>query len=90
MLKNNKYLDSSLNEVIGMTLKHEREKQNLSLEDLSKKMNGKIKRQNIAYYESARSRIKLSKFILICNALGLDPGEVYDEINVKYLKNSKL
>lgn len=90
ILNTNKYLDSSLNEIIGRTIRLEREKQGLSLEDLSKKMNGKIKRQNIAYYESARSRIKLSKFIMICDALGLNPAEIFDDINIKYLKNAKL
>lgn len=68
----------------------EREKQGLSLEDLSKKLCGKIKRQNLAYYECARSRLKLSKFIMICEALQRDPGELFDEINMKYFKNAKL
>lgn len=89
-MNTNKYLDSSLNEIIGRTIRLEREKQGLSLEDLSKKMNGKIKRQNIAYYESARSRIKLSKFIMICEALGLNPADIFDDINIKYFKNAKL
>ena len=84
------YLDSSLNKIIGSVLKREREKQELSLEDLSKRMNGKIKRQNIAYYENARSRLKLNKFLMICEALHLDPNEVFDEINIRYFKNAKL
>ncbi len=86
----NKYLDSSLNEIIGFVLKREREKQNLSLEELSKRMNNKIKRQNIAYYENARSRIKLSKFLMICEALHLNPNEVFEEINMRYFKDAKL
>lgn len=89
-MNTNKYLDSSLNDVIGRTLRMEREKQGLSLEDLSKKMGGKIKRQNLAYYESARSRLKLSKFLMICEALNLNPSELFDEINMKYFKNAKL
>ena len=89
-MDNKEYLDSSLNEVIGMVLKREREKQGLSLEELSNRMKGKIKRQNIAYYENARSRIKLSRFLMICEALRLDPNEVFDEINLKYFKNAKL
>ena len=86
----NEYLDSSLNEIIGNVLKREREKQGLSLEDLSKRMNNKIKRQNIAYYENARSRLKLNKFLMICEALHLNPNEVFEEINMKYFKNAKI
>lgn len=89
-MNTNKYIDSQLNEILGRTLRLEREKQGLSLEDLSKKLGGKIKRQNLAYYECARSRLKLSKFIMICEALGLNPGEVFDDINIKYIKNAKL
>ena len=86
----NKYIDSQLNEILGRTIRMEREKQGLSLEDLSKKMGGKIKRQNLAYYECARSRLKLSKFIMVCDALGLNPSELFDDINMKYFKNAKL
>lgn len=89
-MNTNKYIDSQLNEILGRTLRIEREKQGLSLEDLSKKLGGKIKRQNLAYYETARSRLKLSKFIMICNALGLNPSELFDDINLKYFKNARL
>lgn len=89
-MNTNKYIDSQLNEILGRTLRLEREKQGLSLEDLSKKLGGRIKRQNLAYYESARSRLKLSKFIMICEALGLNPAELFDDINMKYFKNAKL
>ena len=84
------YMDSSLNEVIGSVLKTKRENQGLSLEELSNKMDNKIKRQNIAYYENARSRLKLNKFLLICEALQLEPNEVFDEIQMKYFKNAKI
>lgn len=89
-MNKNEYIDSQLNEIVGRTLRLEREKQGLSLEDLSKKLGGKIKRQNLAYYETARSRLKLSRFIMICEALGINPGEVFDNINTQYFKNSKL
>lgn len=89
-MNTNKYIDSQLNEILGRALRLEREKQGLSLGDLSKKLGGKIKRQNLAYYECARSRLKLSKFIMICEALGLNPSDLFDEINLKYLKDAKL
>ena len=51
-MEKNEYLDSKLNEVIGSILKREREKQNLSLEELSNRMNNKIIRQNLHNYEN--------------------------------------
>lgn len=89
-MEKNEYLDSKLNEVIGSILKREREKQNLSLEELSNRMNNKIIRQNLHNYENARTRLKLSRFLMICEALHLDPNEVFEEINIKYFKNAKL
>ena len=86
----NNYLDSELNIVIGEVLKRHREQQRLSLEELSNKMNNKIIRQNLHNYENARTRLKLSRFIMICEALQLDPEEVFEEINLKYFKNAKL
>ena len=86
----NKYLDSSLNEVIGSILKREREKQGLSLEELSNRMGNKIIRQNLHNYENAKVRLRISRFLLICQALHLDPNEVFDEINMIYFKNAKL
>lgn len=89
-MEKNEYLDSQLNEVIGNILKREREKQGLSLEELSNRMNNKIIRQNLHNYENARTRLKLSRFLMICEALHLDPNEVFEEINLKYFKNAKL
>lgn len=89
-MEKNEYLDSKLNEVIGSILKREREKQNLSLEELSNRMNNKIIRQNLHNYENARTRLKLSRFLMICEALHLDPNEIFEEINIKYFKNAKL
>lgn len=90
MIKDNNYLDAELNTIIGEVLKKHREQQGLSLEELSNKMNNKIIRQNIHNYENARTRLKLSRFLMICEALHLDPNEVFDEINMKYFKNAKL
>ena len=88
MINSEDYLDSSFNITVGSVLKKEREKQNISLEELAKKINYKVKRQTLFYYETGRSKIKVSTFVEICNALHLKPEEVYEEINMKYLKNS--
>ncbi len=89
-MEKNEYLDSNLNKVIGAILKREREKQGLSLEELSIRMNNKIIRQNLHNYENAKTRLRLSRFLLICEALHLDPNEVFEEINMKYFKDAKL
>lgn len=90
MKRTNDYIDAELNKVVGEVLKKYREQQGLSLEELSNRMNNKIIRQNLHNYENARTRLKLSRFIMICEALHLDPAEVFNEINMKYLKNAKL
>ena len=91
MLTNkNDYIDAELNTIVGEVLKKHREEQGLSLEELSNRMNNKIIRQNLHNYENAKVRLRLSRFIMICEALHLNPAEVFDEINMKYLKNAKL
>ena len=90
MTNGDDYIDSVFNNTVGSVLKKEREKQNMSLEELAKKINYKVKRQTLFYYETGRSKIKVTTFIEICNALHLNPEEVFEEINLKYLKHSKL
>ena len=90
MTNGDDYIDSVFNNVVGSVLKKEREKQNVSLEELAKKINYKVKRQTLFYYETGRSKIKVGTFIEIFNALHLNPEEVLEEINLKYLKHSKL
>lgn len=89
MISSEEYIDSSFNNTVGSVLKKEREKQNISLEELARKINYKVKRQTLFYYETGRSKIKVSTFIDICNALHLNPEDVFDEINMMYLKNSR-
>lgn len=89
MISSEDYIDSSFNNTVGSVLKKEREKQNVSLEELARKINYKVKRQTLFYYETGRSKIKVSTFIDICNALHLNPEDVFDEINMMYLKNSR-
>ena len=90
MIYKDRYMDSMLNKVIGDVLKKCREEKNLTLEQLSNKLNNKVSRQTLSTYEMGRSKIKISMFIEICEALQLDPNEVFEEINMKYFKNSKL
>lgn len=89
MIHKDCYMDSTLNKIIGETIKKEREKKQLTLEQLANKIN-KVSRQTLSTYETGRSKIKISMFLDICQALGLDPQEMFDEINMKYFKNAKL
>lgn len=89
MIYKDRYMDSLLNKIIGETLKKEREKKNLSLEQLAEKLN-KVSRQTLSTYETGRSKIRIDMFIDICHVLGINPNELFDEINIKYIKNAKL
>lgn len=81
------YLDELLNKRAGAIIKKERERQDLSLEQLSSKSG--VSKQNIYYYEIGRNRIKVEKYIKLCNALNLDFKEVLEKISLEYIKLSK-
>ena len=86
-MNNKEYVDFILNQTIGILIRKEREKNNLTLDQLAKKSG--VSKQNIYYYEIARNRVKLDKFLKICNALCLNPNEVFDKIALEYIKISK-
>lgn len=86
-MKNSEYLDDLLNKMAGNEIKKEREKQNLTLEQLAKKCN--VSKQNIYYYEIGRNRIKVDKYIKICQALGIDYIEILEKVALEYIKLSK-
>lgn len=90
MIHKDSYVDSEFNRIVGLELKRIREQHNLSLEELSNRLKNKVSRQTLSTYEFGRSKIKISTFIEICEALGLNPVEVFDEINLRYLKSAKL
>lgn len=84
---NDEYLDELLNKTAGGIIKKERERQQLTLEQLSKKCG--VSKQNIYYYEIGRNRIKVDKYIKICNALDLDVNEILNMVALEYIKLSK-
>ena len=90
MIHKDAYMDSLLNKIIGDTLKKYREQSKISLEELSNRINNKVSRQTLSTYELGRSKIKISMFIDICNALGVSPNELVEEISMKYFKNAKM
>ena len=82
------YIDILLNKIVGNYIRKERENKKWTLDQLAKKSG--VSKQNIYYYEIARNRIKIEKFVKICNALDLDPGHTLDLINLEYIKNCKI
>lgn len=90
MIYKDRYMDSLLNKIIGEEIKKARESKNWSLEELASKLKTKISRQTLSTYETGRSKIKISTFLEICEVLGIEPSELFDEINMKYFKNAKL
>lgn len=90
MIHKDIYMDSLLNKIIGEELKKIRENAGLSLEELANKIKNVVSRQTLSTYESGRSKIRIDMFLLICNAVGQNPSDVYENINIRYFKNAKL
>lgn len=82
-------IDYIFNEIASKTIKEYREKKQLSLEDVVKKMKNPISRQALFKYENNQARMKESTFIDLCNALNIDPKDVFYEINEKALFSAK-
>lgn len=76
--KKEKDLDFDFNRIAGEVLRSKREKANLTLEQLGKRV--RTTRQNIYKYENNLSRLKVDMFISICYALGEEPNIVFNEI----------
>ena len=81
-------IDYKFNEIAAKTIKKYREKKNLSLEEVVKKMKNPISRQSLFKYENNLARMKNSTFNDICSALNIEPTEVYDEINRNLIYSS--
>lgn len=81
----NDNIDSKFNKIAAQTIRKYREEKKLSLEEVSKKMKTPISRQSLYKYENNLARMKNNVFINICYAIGVDPNEIYNEINNKYI-----
>lgn len=82
--KKDKDLDYEFNRIAGEVLRQKREKANLTLDQLGKRV--RTTRQNIYKYEYNLSRLKVDMFISMCYALGEEPNEVFNEIKEKFDK----
>ena len=79
-------LDKEFNRIVGEVLKNKRERKNISLQELSNKINKKVSRQTLNKYENNLSNIRNGTFIAICEALGESPADVFEEISLKYMR----
>ncbi len=79
-------LDKEFNRIVGEVLKAKREKKGYSLQELSNKINNKVSRQTLNKYENNLSNVRNGTFVAICEALGESPGEVFEEISLKYMR----
>lgn len=76
-------IDYLFNEVASKTIKRYREEKKMSLEEVVKKMKNPISRQSLFKYENNLARMKNNIFVDICQALSIDPNEIFTEINRK-------
>lgn len=86
-MNDNEYLDDLMNKMAGSIIRKERERQGLTLEQLSKKAD--VSKQNIYYYEIGRNRIKMDKYMKICKALNISVVEILEKVALEYIKLSK-
>lgn len=76
-------IDYLFNEIASKTIKKYREQKGMSLEEVVRKMENPISRQSLFKYENNLARMKNNIFIDICQALCIDPNEIFTEINQK-------
>lgn len=86
---NDENLDYQLNKIASNIIKEKRLNKGYSLEEVVKKMNDTISRQMLFKYENNLARMKNKVFQDICYALGLDPSDVWEEINSSFLSSLK-
>ena len=80
-----KLIDSYLNQSIAEVLKELRTSRNWSYTDLANKMNNIISRQTINNYELGKTKLRLSMFFEFAKAYNMEPKELYEKINMRYI-----
>ena len=84
--ENDENLDYSLNKIASEVIKQKRLSKGYSLEDVVNKLGNTITRQSLYRYENNEARMKNTMFKSICLALGLEPQDVWNEINDRLIK----
>ncbi len=83
--KNNLLIDNVFNQAIAEVLKELRKERNLSLQELSNKMNGIVTRQTLNRYELGLSKIRMNVFLKLAQAFNMQPKDLYEKINMRYI-----
>ena len=78
-------LDTYLNQAVAEVLKELRESYNWSYTDLARKMKNKVSRQTLNNYELGKSKLRMNMFMEFANVYHLEPKELYDKINMRYI-----
>lgn len=78
-------LDTYLNQAVAEVLKELRESYNWSYTELANKMNNIVSRQTLNNYELGKSKLRMNMFMEFANVYHLEPKELYDKINMRYI-----
>ena len=70
--------------VLGQTLKKKRENKKITLQNVADEL--KTTKQAIFRYERADVSMKNSIFQKYCRAIGEQPGDVFEEVSLKYMR----
>lgn len=83
--KDNLLIDKVFNEAVAEVMKELRDKKGYSLQELSNKMDSIVTRQTLNRYELGLSKIRMNVFFKFAKAYGLEPKELYEKINMRYI-----
>lgn len=83
--KENILIDKVFNEAVAEVLKELRKDKNISLQELSNKMDGIVSRQTLNRYELGLSKVRMNVFFKFAKAYNLEAKELYEKINMRYI-----
>lgn len=83
--KDNVLIDKVFNTSVAEVLKELRLQYNYSLQELSDKMDGIVTRQTLSRYELGLSKIRMNVFFKFAKAFKMEPKELYEKINMRYI-----
>lgn len=86
---NDENLDYQLNKIAAIVIRQKRISKGYSLEEEANKLNNIITRQSLHRYETGEARMKNNIFKKICLALDEDPNDVWNEINNRFINQTK-
>lgn len=78
-------IDNVLNQAVAEVLKELREEKGLSLQELSNRMGNVVTRQTLSRYELGYSKIRMSVFNKIAKAYNIEPSDLFNRINMRYI-----